>query len=104
VRQRARTETLPVDRIAIRIVAHGRVQGVGYRWWAMRRAAALGLDGWVRNRLDGAVEMLVIGPPASVEAMAVGCWQGPSAARVTAVLRSPGDDDGSVGFDERATI
>jgi acylphosphatase len=97
-------ETLAADRIAIRIVAHGRVQGVGYRWWAMRRAAALGVDGWVRNRLDGAVEMLVMGSPARVEAMARACWQGPSAARVTSVIRSPGEDDGSVGFDERATI
>lgn len=95
---------MAADRTAIRIVAHGRVQGVGYRLWAMRRAASLGLDGWVRNRLDGAVELLVIGPPAKVEAMAVACWQGPSAARVTAVIRSPGDDDGSIGFEERATI
>ena len=94
---------MPPTRAAIRLTIHGRVQGVGYRWWAMRRAMALGLDGWVRNRLDGSVEMLVIGPAKALEAMAAACWQGPSAARVTGVRRSQAEDDGSIGFDERAS-
>lgn len=95
---------MSTDRTAVRLIVRGRVQGVSYRWWAMRRAAALGLDGWVRNRLDGSVEMLVIGAPEGIDAMAAASWQGPSAARVTTVARAAADDDGSVGFDERATI
>ncbi|MFJ5382977.1 acylphosphatase, partial [Cupriavidus sp. CER94] len=41
-----------------RLVAHGRVQGVGYRGHCADRARALGLGGWVRNRMDGTVEVI----------------------------------------------
>ena len=37
-------------------IACGRVQGVGFRYYVLRAANALGLDGWVRNRDDGSVE------------------------------------------------
>ena len=42
-----------------RAVACGRVQGVGFRYYVLRTANALGLDGWVKNRDDGSVEMVV---------------------------------------------
>lgn len=82
----------------------GRVQGVGYRWWAVQAARALGLEGWVRNRLDGSVEALVIGDPRAVDALAEACRQGPSHALVRAVERYPAGDDGSAGFEEHPTV
>ena len=41
---------------AVRMVVHGRVQGVGYRAWVHHQAELHGLAGWVRNRHDGSVE------------------------------------------------
>ncbi|WP_374472006.1 acylphosphatase [Phenylobacterium sp.] len=81
----------------------GRVQGVGYRWWAVQTARRLGLDGWVRNRRDGSVELLAIGPRPEIDALAAACAEGPAAARVQRVARAPGTDDGAKGFHERPT-
>jgi acylphosphatase len=82
----------------VRLRVAGRVQGVGYRLWATRTAASLGLRGWVRNRLDGTVEALVTGAPERVEAMIDACWRGPRAAQVSEVTAVPDFDDGSLGF------
>src|SRR5450755_836902 len=46
-----------------RLMIRGAVQKIGFRVWVEREALALGLKGWVRNRRDGAVEVLVAGPP-----------------------------------------
>jgi acylphosphatase len=81
----------------------GRVQGVGYRDWLTRQARANGLRGWVRNRLDGSVEALLIGETTSVEAVIAGCGRGSRMAAVTAVRRSPDSDDGSSGFRQMPT-
>lgn len=43
------------------IVFYGRVQGVGFRYYSVYKARALGLTGWVRNLYDGSVEMEVQG-------------------------------------------
>ncbi|MDQ8730608.1 acylphosphatase [Bradyrhizobium sp. LHD-71] len=60
----------------------GRVQGVGYRDWTQRKAAALGLSGWVRNLASGEVEGLFSGSADAVEAMLAACRRGPQLARV----------------------
>ena len=88
---------------SVRLRIAGRVQGVGYRAWAIESATRLGLRGWVRNRRDGAVEALLIGDEARVAAMIEACWGGPFAARVTAVAVSDAPDDGSEGFRPRET-
>ena len=82
----------------VRLRITGEVQGVGYRLWATRTAGHLGLRGWVRNRFDGSVEVLVTGAPDAVAALIEACRQGPRAARVTAVTVSDAEDDGSLGF------
>ncbi len=87
--------------VAVRI--EGRVQGVWYRGWTMDEAERRGLRGWVRNRSDGSVEALFIGPDALVADMIEACRRGPPAARVKRVVEHPAADDGSLGFRQRAT-
>jgi acylphosphatase len=94
-----------MDRIAVRLTIRGRVQGVGYRWWAVREARRRGLDGWVRYRADRSVELLAAGPAAAVAELEDLCRRGPSGARVTAIERAAvGDADITPGFDERPTV
>jgi acylphosphatase len=83
------------------LVIHGRVQGVFYRGWCVAAARALGLSGWVRNRSDGTVEMLIAGPEAAVEAMIVRCRQGPPAARVERIDVTESDEVPPEGFETR---
>jgi len=70
---------------AKRVRIYGRVQGVAYRAWAVGRARGLGLQGWVRNRSDGSVEALLLGPEKAVSEMIKACREGPRAARVQRV-------------------
>ena len=50
------------EKIAKRFFVSGMVQGVGYRFFAMRLAERLGIAGWVKNLEDGRVEVYAIGP------------------------------------------
>ena len=68
-----------------RIVIHGRVQGVGFRWSLTEKAGELGLDGWVRNCNDGSVEALVSGPAEAVDTLTAWAHRGPRHARVDRV-------------------
>lgn len=89
---------------AVRLEIEGRVQGVGFRWWTVRQAHALGVSGWVRNRRDGSVEVLAVGQPKALEALIDACGRGPAGAEVRALRQSPAEDDGSQGFEERSTV
>jgi acylphosphatase len=90
-------------RAAAHLVIEGRVQGVGYRWWAVEMAHRLALDGWVRNRADGSVEALAIGEPQALEQFAIACRRGPQHAAVRSVGVTPAQDDGTQGFGQRAS-
>jgi acylphosphatase len=81
-----------------RLVISGRVQGVGYRAWMMEQAAALGIDGWVRNRADGAVEALISGTADAVEELARACRRGPRLAQVDAIVEEIADPPETPGF------
>lgn len=71
--------------IARRLLVEGRVQGVGYRAWAIRQMASTGLRGWVRNLPDRRVEAVVEGPSDAVEAFERRCHEGPPGASVERV-------------------
>ena len=92
-----------MQRKAVRMVIHGIVQGVGFRWWARGEARRRGLSGWVRNRQDGSVELLAIGDADGVEQLVRLCRHGPSAARVSKVDLQDAEDDGSAAFEARQT-
>ena len=82
----------------VRLRITGNVQGVGYRIWATRTAAGLGLRGWVRNRLAGSVEALATGAPEQIAVLIEACRRGPYGARVAELTAVPDEDDGSIGF------
>jgi len=88
---------------AVRVVIEGRVQGVWFRGWAVREATRRGLKGWVRNRRDGAVEILLAGEAAQVDDMVKACGKGPPSARVVNVALHPADDPGPGGFRQAPT-
>ena len=88
-----------------RLIITGRVQGVGYRHWAMTTGLRLGLTGWVRNRTDGSVEALIVGEDAAIGAMIDACRRGPAMAHVDAVDIEPVDLDVlPEGFTQRPTV
>jgi acylphosphatase len=66
-------------------VVRGRVQGVGFRWFVHREAAALGLKGWVRNTEDGRVELVAAGEPAKLAELRDALRRGSRGSRVDAV-------------------
>jgi acylphosphatase len=68
--------------IARHLRVHGLVQGIGYRAALARRAQSLQLRGWVRNRLDGTVEALVVGDAERVDRLIAWARRGPTLARV----------------------
>lgn len=76
----------------------GRVQGVGYRYFVLRQAQALGLAGWVRNLRDGRVEVLAAGEEGAMAALEGRLWSGPPAANVVDVLMAPWTNPVPEGF------
>ncbi|WP_417761125.1 acylphosphatase [Shewanella sp.] len=71
----------------------GKVQGVGFRRYAMQRARALGLTGYVCNLDDGSVELLVQGAYPAVDQLIAECEIGPPYADVRDVLVEEDDRD-----------
>lgn len=69
----------------VRLIIHGRVQGVFFRASTMETAFSLGLTGWVRNRPEGTVETVAEGPAADIERFVKWCHGGPRSARVDKV-------------------
>jgi acylphosphatase len=92
------------ETVSVGVSIEGRVQGVWFRGWMIREADSRNLSGWVRNRRDGTVEAVFAGPAEIVTDMVEACWNGPPAARVTAVRTAFADDPGEADFDYRPTV
>jgi acylphosphatase len=69
----------------LRLVISGRVQGVGFRWFAREQARELQLRGWVRNRPDGSVEVEAEGDTGSIARLVDRLRIGPPGANVAAI-------------------
>jgi acylphosphatase len=81
------------ERLTVRIT--GRVQGVGFRWWAMRQADALGLVGWVMNADDErCVDLVAEGQPDALGELERRLTAGPSGARVETIEVTRGPASG----------
>lgn len=66
---------------------HGRVQGVGFRFWARLLAGSFRVRGTVRNLPDGSVEIVAVGSPAALATFEDALTKGPTRGRVESVER-----------------
>ena len=92
-----------MSEIGRKLRIRGEVQGVFYRAWSAETARTLGLNGWVRNRVDGTVEMLVHGEAAAVERFIDCCREGPPAARIAHIDVEQTTEAAPAGFEKRPT-
>jgi acylphosphatase len=75
---------MSAERMELRIV--GRVQGVGFRWWAVRHADRMGVTGWVMNADDErTVELMAEGEPQTLDRLEALVRDGPPGARIERV-------------------
>lgn len=80
----------------------GIVQGVCYRAYAQDEARRLGLQGFVRNRADGSVELVAEGPREALEQLERWCHRGPPSAQVFQIVRTVSPAQGEfTGFEIR---
>jgi len=66
-------------------IVKGRVQGVGFRWYVLREASALGLRGWVRNTIEGHVEVLAAGNENQLRQLYASLERGSRGSRVDSI-------------------
>jgi acylphosphatase len=92
------------DLTALRLRVEGFVQAVGYRNYAIEEATRLALDGWIRNRADGTVEILVSGPTKAVETFVAAAMRGPAGSRVKNVELHNAEPPAEKGFQRRPSV
>ena len=85
--------------IRVRLLIRGRVQGVGYRWFARDAAAGMDVAGWVRNLPDGRVEVEAESAPAAVASFIRELQTGLPFARIDEVQRSDIKPKGEKSFE-----
>jgi len=74
---------------ALHIIVQGRVQGVGYRWFAREAANRLNINGFVRNLPNGDVEVVAVGEEENIDQFVLELKRGPAFAYVTNMKMQP---------------
>ena len=72
-----------------KLLIHGRVQGVGFRWYIYQKAQNLGVTGYVRNLSDGRVEVAAEGEQIQIDKLIEAAKKGPAFSHVTNVDVQP---------------
>jgi len=85
---------MPINKMQIHAIVHGRVQGVSFRYHTQLTAESLGITGWVRNLPDRTVEVLGEGTADQIHAFTNFLRQGPSGARVDSIDLSESEASG----------
>ena len=67
------------------IIISGKVQGVGFRYWLYKAAIQKKIDGWVKNKISGEVEALLIGDVVKIDNLIKLCEKGPPSSKVTKI-------------------
>jgi acylphosphatase len=91
------------ESVTRRLRIHGRVQGVWFRESMRQEALALGITGWVRNRLDGTVEAVIQGEANAVRLLTEWARRGPSHAEVQRVEESEEPAGAFTAFEKQPT-
>jgi acylphosphatase len=91
------------ERLARRLRIEGRVQGVWFRESMRQEAEALGITGWVCNRMDGSVEAVVQGTPEAVRRITEWARRGPDHAQVRHLEETEEPTAVFTGFEKRPT-
>lgn len=71
--------------VTCHFIVHGRVQGVGFRYYTRRQAKQLGVKGWVRNKVDGTVEIMAQADNKTLQAFQDAVKKGSPNSQVTHV-------------------
>ena len=89
-------DTDPTGPARLEARARGRVQGVGFRYFVLRRGMELGLTGWVANETDGSVRIVAEGPRSELQALLEAMERGPAGAIVERVSATWGAATGTL--------
>lgn len=90
------SEPGPQDMARLEATARGRVQGVGFRYFVLRRGMELGLTGWVANEPDGSVRCIAEGTREDLDALLRSMERGPAGALVERVNTTWGPATGEL--------
>ena len=86
------------ETVGRRVRVYGRVQGVFFRQWTVKKATTLGVAGWVHNARDGSVEAHLAGDEAAVDQLIGHMREGPPQARVDDLSVEPVEPEPVEGF------